>query len=357
VPCRLNEVAMADYLVGCFDDEQSTLFVDVQRLSPANHLIATQMGSNIDRYWDIDPAARITYRCDEDYAAHFLNLFRRAVTDRLRTQAGTVGIIMSGGLDSCSVAAIAKQTLARSSSSPRLIAYSYAFDQLTQCDERTYSRAMAAELGIEVEYIEAERFWFLGDPVAFRPSLETPFLGWESLERNMLGRLQDRGGRVLLTGQGGDSLLWGSARVYVERFLQGQVGVLAELLRHAREWHISYTRLLYTYLARPLLPETLVRAMRRVANKDETSSRLPAWICADFAQRTGLADRLGHSWIVSADYLRVDYRAGLDQQRPVLVRSQRSAVRGGGSPPLPGPAAGRVRARHSKYTALSGRLA
>jgi asparagine synthase (glutamine-hydrolysing) len=295
VPCRLNEVAMADYLVGCFDDEQSTLFVDVQRLPPANRLIATQTGSHTDRYWDIDPAARIIYRRDEDYATHFLDLFRRAVSDRLRTQAGTVGITMSGGLDSCSVAAIAQQTLTRSNGSPRLVAYSYAFDRLKECDERTYSRAMAAELGIEVKYIDAERFWFLGDPVAFCPSLETPFLGWESLERNMLSRLQDQGGRVLLTGQGGDSLLWGSARVYVERLRQGQVGVLWELSRHARERQASYPRLLYTYLIRPLLPEVVIRTVRHLIKRDKASPPVPSWIAADFVQRTGLSDRLADS--------------------------------------------------------------
>ena len=292
VGCHLNEVAMADYLLGYFDDERFTLFLDVQRLPPANRLMATREGSRIDRYWDVDPAARIVYRHDDDYAAHFLDLFRRAVSDRLRTQAGTVGITMSGGLDSCSVAAVAQQILAKNGGSPRLVVYSYAFDCLTECDERTYSRAMAAEVGIEIEYIQAEHFWFLGDPVAFEPSLETPFLGWESLERNMLGRLRDQGGSVLLTGQGGDSLLSGTARVYADRFLEGHIGVLWELARHARDWGVSYPRLLYTHLLVPLFPEGVHQAGRRLLNRRKLSSPVPSWITANFAQRTGLSDRL-----------------------------------------------------------------
>jgi len=42
----------------------------------------------MERYWDIDPGRRITYRDDRDYTAHFLDLFQCAVGDRLRAPGG-----------------------------------------------------------------------------------------------------------------------------------------------------------------------------------------------------------------------------------------------------------------------------
>ena len=66
----------------------------------------------MERYWDIDPAKRITYQSDEEYVAHFLEIFQRAVADRLRTPGGTIGITMSGGMDSTSIAAVADPPVA-----------------------------------------------------------------------------------------------------------------------------------------------------------------------------------------------------------------------------------------------------
>ena len=297
IPCRLDEVAMADHLVSNCHDEERTMFLDVRRLPPGHRLIATSGGLRLERYWDIDPKAETVYRRDDDYAAHFLQVLQRAVADRLRTQAGVVGIAMSGGLDSCAVAAVAWQMLAKGSGLPQLVAYSWAFEQLADCDERDYSSAMAAELGLEIEYMDAESWWFLDDPVAFRPSLETPFLFEESRNGYMLSRLRARGARSLLTGHGGDRLLTGSPLIYADRLAAGKFGILWQLLRHARQVGAPLSRLLYryyTWMARPLLVgfagPALRRTMRRISG-----SGIPPWIGTDFARRTGLAERLARS--------------------------------------------------------------
>lgn len=292
VPRRLDEMAMADHLTTNFYDRASTMFLDVRRLPPAHRLIASRAGFRLQRYWDIDPSARTTYHHDEEYAAHFLHLFRRAVEDRLRTRAKVVGIAMSGGLDSCSIAAVAQKSLSTNCGSPRLAAYSWVFDQLKDCDERAYSRAMAEELGVEIEYIPAERFWFLREPVPLRPSLESPFLWNELLVRQMLARFKERGGRVMLTGEGGDSLLRGTRHsIYADRLLRGHIGALWELARHTRQKGRRYHRLLYTHIARPLVPDAVVRWFRRLVG-GHMSSQVPDWIAPGFAKRIGLAERL-----------------------------------------------------------------
>ena len=79
-------------------------------------------------------------------------------------------------------------------------------------------------------------------PLAFEPSLETPFMSWESLERHMLGRLREQGGRAILTGHGGDSLLAGTPLVCTDRLLRGDLSGLRELAEHARYRQVPYSR-------------------------------------------------------------------------------------------------------------------
>ncbi len=284
IPCCLDEVAMADHLVNNCIDQERTMFVNVRKVPAAHRLVASKGRIQQERYWDIDPGVRITYRSDDDYAAHFLDIFQRAVADRLRTQADTIGVLMSGGLDSCSIAAMVKHMDSQRTGLPGLIAYSYAFEQLKDCDERVYSRVMATELEVEIEYVNAERFWLLGDSVAFRPSLETPFIGWASIDHHILGRLKKRGAYAILTGHTVFySRLGGSSVVHAHRLLRGDLSVLWEMAQFARERGMPYHFVLYSQIAKPLLPSGF---------NGDSSSPLPEWITTDFARKTNLVERL-----------------------------------------------------------------
>ena len=211
------------------------------------------------------------------------------MNDRLRDCSQTVGIAMSGGLDSCSVAALAHRQMKQKDSD--MVAYSYAFDRLKDCDERAYSGVMARELGIEIEYVDAESRWLLGDPEAFQPSFETPFMGWETTGREILSRLRARGGSVLLTGHGGDNLLTGSPLVYLEALRRGHLGVLREMARHAGGAGIPLLRLFLSMVVRPCLPTSVNTSLQRLAGR-RLESPLPAWIRRDFVRRSGVEERL-----------------------------------------------------------------
>ena len=293
VSSRLDEVAAADFLLRNYNHEGRTMFLDVRALPMANALLATPAGLKIERYWDIDPARRTVYKNDDDYAAHFLEIFRRSVTDRLRTQAGKVGITMSGGLDSTSVAAVAQQYLTAQPGRPHLAAISYCFDTLKDCDEREYSQAMVNELGIQVVYFPAEKYWLLDDDKAFTPSLETPILWDESLDHEVMSIFQQNGARVWLTGHGGDSLLTGSHFVYADRVQRGDLAAFWEIGAYVRSHRLPFPTLIQYYrkwILKPLIPAKVVKAM----GKDDPAS-LPGWLDPDFARRTGMAARLASS--------------------------------------------------------------
>ncbi len=294
IPRRLDEVTVADYLVNNVNDETRTMFMDVHKVPSAHILTAAQSSLQTKRYWDIDPNFQTVHQNDEEYAAHFLEIFQRAVADRLRTPPGTnIGITMSGGMDSTSVAAVAQQIINSQSGQPHLLACSYAFDQLKECDERQYSQAMADELGIELIYIMAENFWLLDDNEAHIPSLETPFVVEESLYRHILGLFKQYNARVWLTGHGGDSLVGGSPLIYADRVQRGDIAAIPEVARLYGRFKAPTSALLREYWDHflvPLIPESVIRFYQTV--KKPSRLDLPNWLDTNFARRTQIAKRL-----------------------------------------------------------------
>ena len=73
-------------------------------------MTVTPQGTRVWRYWRLEdtPELRLTSR--EEYVEGFLEVYDRAVRDRLRSHR-PVGVTLSGGLDSGSVTALAARAL------------------------------------------------------------------------------------------------------------------------------------------------------------------------------------------------------------------------------------------------------
>ncbi|HEY4597505.1 MAG TPA: asparagine synthase-related protein, partial [Thermoanaerobaculia bacterium] len=108
VPDGYNEVEIAAYLAGGCEDPERSFFAAVHKLGPGRRLVVEKGGLRAERYWSPAPE-EIRYPRDEDYVDRFRELLQRAVTDRMRGAGSFVGIAMSGGLDSTSVAALAQR--------------------------------------------------------------------------------------------------------------------------------------------------------------------------------------------------------------------------------------------------------
>lgn len=288
----LDERAIADYLAGRPQDPGRSFFRAIRRLPPGHLLIATAAGERQEKLWHperIEPDVRIGR---DDAAQRLRETLQQSVGDRLRAPGGTVGLALSGGLDSPSVAVLAQHHV-RSfpGQTGRLLAYSFVFDRLTECDERSCIAPLAAEAGFESAFVHAENHCLLDAPGLYGASLESPFEGWLSPHLQGLRLLAGRGARVLLTGQGADDLLQGSPLVLPERFLRGDPRVVREAWRHAATRGRSPWRDLYRLLLRPVLPLGFDARLRRLA-RNPLPSPVPSWIEPRFAQRTGISERL-----------------------------------------------------------------
>jgi asparagine synthase (glutamine-hydrolysing) len=105
---ELDSERLADFLVSAPADPEGAFYRGIRRL-PAGHCMwVSKRRQEVRRYWarpaETDEAADST--CVETVRS----LFDRAVSDRLRC-ISSVGVMMSGGLDSASVAASAAESL------------------------------------------------------------------------------------------------------------------------------------------------------------------------------------------------------------------------------------------------------
>lgn len=112
IPRRLNEALLAQGLVSWTPDRGSqTIDLDIDRLPPGHILTVTPDAIRLERYWHPEQTPTLYYARLDDYLEGFLDIFGQAVRARCRSLR-PVGVTLSGGLDSGSVAALAGRILA-----------------------------------------------------------------------------------------------------------------------------------------------------------------------------------------------------------------------------------------------------
>lgn len=111
VPDELDEASVAAKLLDySFYGSERTFLQAVRKLPPAHTLTVSVDADRLERYWFPDRLPEVRFSSDEDYVEAFLEIYKQAVKDRLRT-VHSVGVHLSGGLDSSSVAVLAAREL------------------------------------------------------------------------------------------------------------------------------------------------------------------------------------------------------------------------------------------------------
>ena len=122
-----NEAALAYYFAIRVPHDGATFFKDITELLPAHTMHVTEIRSAVQHYWKASSVPRISYTNDADYTEHFHDLLVDAVRCRLRSYY-PCGLMMSGGLDSITLATIASGVSSKSDNG--LPTYSWIFDNL-----------------------------------------------------------------------------------------------------------------------------------------------------------------------------------------------------------------------------------
>ena len=275
---RLNDNAIADFLL--FEVNQnpaSTTFADIQRLPPAHTATWSRGIFRVDRYWSLPVDEPLFYKRAADYADHFHDLLLKSVADRLRTN--RVWVFMSGGIDSPTLAAAARDLLHERNETFEVQALTQVHSSLP--DERTYAELAANYLGI---------------PIQFRDDADTSHLDWEDItfslpepcpdayllasERHFWSQLGNYS-RVFFYGEGPDNALLLEWRPYV-----------AHLLRH-RRYRLLSRGLLSTLISerRPPFWGRISKAALGASHDDDRGRGYPDWLNPDFESRLQLPVR------------------------------------------------------------------
>ncbi len=300
VPYIINEGRIADFLVNQLEgiDKTSTFFANIYRLPPAYCITVTPGNMQLRRYWTLQAGPQLKLSSDDEYAEALLEVLTKSVSCRLRG-AGPVGSMLSGGMDSGSIVAVAKELLAKEGKSP-LPTFSATGADPESCTETRTIQAALKMSGIDPHTIRYDQLDnMLPELAELTWNQDEPFDNHMTLVRAMYLLAQQNGVNVVMDGIDGDNVL--SEGSYIARLLRH--GHLITACRQTvgqnifwkgsyPAWHQLYlgARAAYTPAVARKLYHRLVRHSRNKKQlKDSLTTTL---INKSFAEKIHLGERL-----------------------------------------------------------------
>ncbi len=218
VPRALNRplLAATDVPLGQFVLEGQTYHAGIMGLPFGCYAIASERGFKLTRYWAPGPGSATVPKNPEDAYTEFRDLIVRAVERRVNRPCG-IGILLSGGLDSGCIAAVAAKVLERQGRTLTALTTASPPKDLDRFpDERKFLEPFRAYPNIRFEDCvtdDSGPFDWLDNPAKFtamchpHPMFHATFASVE--------RMKAAGTGVILTGIGGEA----GATYYARRFL------------------------------------------------------------------------------------------------------------------------------------------
>lgn len=280
VSTNLDDLWIADFLLfEMTQDPAATAFADIRRLPPAHCLTWSVDGLRSKRYWDLPSDIQVRYRPAGDYVERFQELLTEAVTDRLRID--RIGVDMSGGLDSSSIATIASSRLPVRSRPAELRAYTIVYDHFFPDQERHFATMVADKLGIPIRYCVADNFGLFERDDRLEVQPPEPFhYPQAAMDRDSM-RAAAAHCRVVLTGWDGDALLSESPKPYFR-----------SLLKEGRFGRLLFGMIGYAVSQRRLVPHGLRDWLKRRRSQSVAPApSFPDWINPELDQRFDLRAR------------------------------------------------------------------
>jgi asparagine synthase (glutamine-hydrolysing) len=219
--------ALDAFLAFGFVPGPMTIFRDARKLLPGHLLVWEGAGRaeiNIAQYArpGAAPAEAVRSEGEETLAEELRERLRDSVRAHLIADV-PVGILLSGGIDSCALTALAAQE-----SSDRVRTFTIGFDE-RHFDERSRARLVADRYGTDHHELVLRP-----DALELLPELvdvfDEPFADASAIPTYIVSRLARQHVKVVLSGEGGDEF-FGGYNYYVGHRLAPIVGPASGLLR------------------------------------------------------------------------------------------------------------------------------
>lgn len=299
---KLNRLSLALGILMYWPEAGHTFFEAIHRVRPGHYLEVTDAGAcNERQYWDPLPAEDEAWLPDAHALGEFEPALSRAVARCMALQPR--GIMLSGGVDSVTVAALATKYSLERELGPLVAVCARTGYALS--GEEQMQAVVADALSMPID-ISTTLDWRAGrdnvdlslDVVGDLPS--PGHIWWVGTYTRFYQRTAALGLNVLLTGAGGDNWLGVAERhaadllragrlAELARFVKADVGTGGSSIGH------SVRRLLWADGVRPHVEVWWARlAPRQKAayHRRRWHARLPAWLCPDPKERETLVERL-----------------------------------------------------------------
>ena len=152
VSSAMYERAVVEFLRdGWATEPERTAFREVRRVPAAHTLVFDGEASlSLRRHWDFPTPAPIRYRRDDDYVAHFRDVLAATLRDRCRST--DAAIMLSGGMDSTTLAAALRQAV------PDVTLHAFTYDNPTLApnDDAMLAVPVAQRFGLRHEVVEVD---------------------------------------------------------------------------------------------------------------------------------------------------------------------------------------------------------
>ncbi len=274
---NLKQLFIADFLIfNTSLDQSNTVYDNIYRLPASHQLIINLDKMTINRYYTLPLNQEIKYKNQADYIEHYQELLTVAIQDRLRFD--QVNILMSGGIDSTSIAAIANQFT-------KIKAFNETVKTLFKDEEIYYAQITANFLGIDIEYFYHDNYQLYDRWQELYPNFSEPSNSPFAAESADFIKLFLSHSPICLSGLGGDEVLYAHRLYYVELIKNGQILQFWQKLRQHWQFYGTFRGLAFRSGLKQLLG----------LNIDSNSKPLyPSWIKPEFTKKLDLKERFAH---------------------------------------------------------------
>jgi asparagine synthase (glutamine-hydrolysing) len=285
-----DQLTLAHWLTATGPRPGTTLFAGIHVLRAAHRLRISPGRCQEEAYWR--PVYTEPLREPPQHQVQRLRGALELAVRRRRAGTGTTGVLLSGGLDSSAVGALAARH-------GPLHAYSVVFPDHPEMDESQLIVATVKRLGIQSTRMIVRGGSILAGALAYIerwgvPPTSPNLFFWSPL----LERAAADGIEVVLDGEGGDELFAFSPYLVADRLRHGR---LLSALALARRWpgesrppspEVIWLRLRLAGI-KPLLPAGVHRLARRVR---PLGSYAPGWLPPELARRWVASEDSAFAW-------------------------------------------------------------
>jgi asparagine synthase (glutamine-hydrolysing) len=221
VPIEFNDLSVQLAFTYGLNDTQA-LFKGISQLAPGHLMVISGKNVNCRKYWDFNypEQGNTSHMAFEEAREEVQRLLLESVALRLRADV-SVGIYLSGGLDSSALAGMAVSLGGKTKK-----AYTIAFDD-ERYDEARLASETAQHLGMPITVLNVNEADIADNFFQAIAKCEGIIEDPAPIAKFLLSRLAyNHGEKVVLTGEGSDEIFGGYPHFRQDMFLNNQQGQL-----------------------------------------------------------------------------------------------------------------------------------